>query len=118
MALPNPSPERVLAQLAATTSELRRAVEAGDMAAALGALDRRQTEIEALRLALSKRSLGERQLLQLSEVVRDGADSARVVEARRAATRARLAELEAQRHRLAAWIPKQPEHPDRLNLSA
>jgi hypothetical protein len=107
MALPNPSPKRALARLADTTIELRRALEAGDVAAASSALARRQTEIEALRVAVGKRPLDERRLEQLAGILRDGAESARLLVTRRAEWRNQLAELEAQRHRLAAWIPKQ-----------
>jgi hypothetical protein len=118
MALPNPSPERALAQLADTTAELRRAVEADDVTIAARAAARRQTEIEALRLALERRPLDERRLEQLAAILRGGAESARLLAARRAESRTQLAELEAQRHRLAAWIPKQPERAGRLELQA
>lgn len=118
MALPHPSADHALAQLAATSAELRRAVAAGDYVAAECALARRQTEIEALRLAAAKRRLTERQLGPLAEALQEGREAGRRLAAGQKAARAQLAVLEAARHRLAAWSPKQPEPEASLDLSA
>ena len=118
MALAHPSPDHALAQLAASTAELRRAVEAGDYPAAENALRRRQIEIEALRVAVESRSLSPRQLEQLAESIQQGAEAVRMLASQRAAARAQLADLEAARRRLAAWAPKQPEPAGGLDLRA
>ncbi len=116
--MPPPSPQRALAQLAASTVELRRAVETGDPAAVERCLERRQTEIEALRGAVEQRPLTERQIGQLGETIRQGERSVNGLTAVQRNARVQLADLEGQRHRLAAWAPKQPQPETSLDLSA
>jgi hypothetical protein len=116
--MPPPSSQRSLARLAASTVALRRAVEAGDSATVERLLERRQTEIEALRGAVEKRPLTERQIGQLGETIRQGEQSVNGLTAGQATARVQLAALKAERHRLAAWAPKQPEPETSLDLSA
>lgn len=116
--MPPPTAPRALAQLAASTVELRRAVEAGDPAAVERLLERRHTQIEALRGAVEKRPLTARQLGQLGETIRQGEQSVNGLMVGQRTARVQLAELDAERHRLAAWAPKQPEPETSLDLSA
>jgi len=116
--MPPPNPHRALAQLAASTVELRRAVEAGDPAAVERLLERRQAEIEELRGAVEKRPLTERQIGQLGETIQQGGQAVNSLTAGQRTARVQLAELEGQRHRLAAWAPKRPEPETSLDLSA
>jgi len=104
----HPEPRFALESLAATTAELRRAVETGDFPAAGQALDRRHIEIEALRAALAGQPLSVEQLDQLGEAIRDSADAARLLVARRETARADLAQAEATRRRLPSYSPTRP----------
>lgn len=113
-----PTAQLTLTQLAASTTKLQRGVAAGDPVSVEHLLERRQMDIDALRRAVEKRPLTERQIGQLGETIQQGRQSIDSLIARQQIVRVQLADLEGQRHRLAAWAPKQPEPETSLDLSA
>ena len=118
MTAKHPDPEYALEQIAATTRAVLRAVEAGDLAGAGLELSRRRAEIEALRAALAHTTLSPAQLEPLDDAIRHGAETARLLTARRETARACLAELTSSRLRLVAWTPVRSQTARALDLSA
>jgi hypothetical protein len=105
-------------QLTETTAALLRALQAGDFTAAEEALNLRQTQVEALRVTISGRVLSADEMQQLTAALRPGDEALHLLAHHRTVARNRLASLEAERHLLAALVPKQPEGQASLNLSA
>ena len=109
------SAEHLLGQLDGLSSELRLAAEAGELGAAGLVLAKRAAVAGELERALQTSVLEGPQIALLEEIIEQGDRAARALLARRETARAQIQEMEAERRRLAGWMP--PRSISRVNLS-
>ncbi|GEM_PF-6256055 len=117
MPSPNPDPEGLLRALHASTDELRRAVDAADLAGAAVAAARRGQYAAALTRC--RQTWSPDLLARLEKVLSHGEAAVRTLASRRETARALLSEIEPVRLRLANATPvSNPRSPRKLDLEA